>query len=192
MNFFIKKSLPLLLVSGGALLFPGISPHPTADCSGYSTAREETLERGKASFFQGRYEEALEIWAASEDGFPCSFPTDKWKARALIMTGRSEDAVKILSPYLDIIPEHPELLMLLGMARLETGEFEHAMILLESGERFLSGAAGLYLTMADAYYRYGLDSMAAEAKRKARLLLSLDSGVPLGGNTEKKEISREK
>lgn len=190
MKFLIKKSLPLLLLSGSVLLFPGTSLYPTANCSAYSAEKGEILDRGKASFFQGRYEEALEIWSSPEEGFPCSFPTDKWKARAFIMTNRPAEAVTLLSPYLGIIPEHPELLMLIGMARLEMGEIEHAMILLDRGERFLSGAAGLYLTMADAYYRYGLESMAGEAKRKARLLLSLDSTTPLRVKGTEREASR--
>jgi predicted Zn-dependent protease len=182
----LKKSLPLLLLSGIIFLLPGSPLRPEAGCSKKSAADTDILERGKAVFFEGRYGEALEIWAALEGGAPCYFSYDKWKARALLMTGTPGKAVDLLTPYLEVIPEHPELLLLLGTARLDMGDFEHSMMLLGAGERSLSDSAGIYLTIAEVYHRFGLFGRAEDARTKARLLLNLDSSAALSQEPSKK------
>jgi len=169
-----KKNALRLVPAGIVLLCLGTAFSPPFDCSVDAGKKSEILSRGKNLFFESRYGEAMETWSSVKEDFPCSFQIDKWRARALIMAGRPAEAVELLSPYLVITPEHPELLMLLGMGRLDMGETEQALALLDEGDRFLTGAAGLYLARADACYRFGLDARAARAKNKARIILNLN------------------
>ena len=135
---------------------------------------DELLESGKKQFFAGHYTEALNIWEESETQFPYGFRMDKWKARALLMENHPEPAYQLLAPYLQIIPEHPELLLLLGKCRFEQGNYTEAVGLLEWGASCVTGIAGIYLTRAEMYYLIGLHSKAGEFRQIAQRLLHLE------------------
>ncbi|MCF7914243.1 MAG: tetratricopeptide repeat protein [Spirochaetaceae bacterium] len=135
---------------------------------------DERLESGKRHFFAGRYAKALSIWEESEIQFPYGFRMDKWKARALLMENHPELAYELLCPYLQIIPEHPELLLLLGKCRFEQGNYTEAVELLEWGAGCVTGIAGIYLTRAEMYYHIGLHSKAGEFRQIAQRLLNLE------------------
>ena len=166
-----RKVVPVLLLISSGLTTAG-------GCSAGEVDKRENLNRGQVLFFQGQYEEALGVWAQIKEDFPYSFLMDKWRARAFLMLDQAGSALTLLQPYFEVIPEHPELLMLLGMCRLQMGDTEQAFSLLDAGSRRLSEAAGIYLIQADAFYRFGLSSRAALAKKRAQLLLSLDTLEP--------------
>lgn len=169
MHILIKNGRIVLLF---ALLVGG-----SFSCAGQGADRGETFEAGKKAFFDGNYEEALNIWSAYHGSYPYNFLLDKWKARSLMMLDRADEAYRLIEPYLEIIPEHPELLMLAGQCQLHLGFPEKSLALLESAARTLAGGAGIYLTQADLFLRFGLESRAIHAKNKASLLLDLDSAA---------------
>ncbi len=135
---------------------------------------KEVLKNGKASFFSGNYKKALETWAKSNVDFPYCFQTDKWRARALLMMDHAEQSYNLLYPYLKILPNHPELLLLLGKCQFELGNYSKAVELLEKGSACVAGIAGIYLTRADMYYHVGLHTKAGKYKQIAQLLLNLE------------------
>lgn len=134
----------------------------------------EVLQKGKRDFFAGRYDTALETWKRIEPRFPFSFQIDTWRARALLLQQQAGKAYELLAPYLQVIPDHPELLLLLGKCRFEQGDYSEAVELLERGAACVHGLAGIYLTRAEMYYHIGLHSRAAEYRRIARRLLNLE------------------
>lgn len=162
----IRAALLIAILVGGSF-----------SCAGQGADKGETLEAGKEAFFRGNYEGALNIWSAYQRSYPYNLLLDKWKARSLIMLDRADEAYRLIEPYLEIIPEHPELLMLAGQCQLHLGFPEKSLALLESAARTLAGGAGIYLTQADVFLRFGLESRAIDAKNKASLLLDLDSGA---------------
>ncbi|MGC9311399.1 MAG: tetratricopeptide repeat protein [Sediminispirochaetaceae bacterium] len=148
-----------------------------SSCSGESMHDEdyrELLDRGKSEFFAGDYDRALEIWGSAPSAFPYTLVIDKWRARAYLMKDQPSAARSLLSPYLQLAPEYPELLMLLGRCELELGNPEKALVLLSEAAKFLQGGVGIYLTQADAFFRFGLYQRAENARSKARLLLNID------------------
>jgi len=149
----------------------------SSSCSGESMHEEdirELMDRGKKEFFAGDYDRALEIWSSSPSAFPYNFVIDKWRARAYLMKDQPSAARTLILPYLELAPEYPELLMLLGRCELELGNPEKALALLHEAAGFLQGGVGIYLTQADAFFRFGLYQRAERARRKAHLLLNID------------------
>ena len=136
----------------------------------------EVLQNGKRDFFAGRYGEALKTWDRIETRFPFSFQIDTWRARALLLRQQTDRAYELLTPYLQVIPDHPELLLLLGKCQFERGNYAEAVELLERGAACVHGVAGIYLTRAEMYYHIGLHSRAAEYRRIAQRLLHLEDG----------------
>lgn len=134
----------------------------------------EVLQQGKRDFFAGQYDAALETWKQVEACFPFGFQIDIWRARALLLQQQAGRAYELLAPYLQVIPDHPELLLLLGKCRFEQGHYSAAVELLERGTACVHGLAGIYLTRAEMYYHIGLHSRAAEYRRIARRLLHLE------------------
>ncbi len=148
-----------------------------SSCSGENMQREdyrELLDKGKREFFAGNYDHALEMWSTAPSGYPCNFVIDKWRARAYLMKNQPSAARSLIYPYLELAPEYPELLMLLGRCELELGNPERALVLLNDAARFLQGGVGIYLTQADAFFRFGLYQRAENARKKAHLLLNID------------------
>ncbi|GEM_PF-2189983 len=167
------------LVAGSCVwLMLGCSPGCSIDSIHTSQVPDENseaaIETGKKYFFDGRYKEALKTWKDIKTQIPFSFRVDKWSARALLMLDRPEEAYQLLLPYMQIIPDHSELLHLLGKCRFEQSNYTEAFELLERGAAGIVGVAGIYLTRADMYYHLGLYSKAEEYKRIARLLLHLE------------------
>jgi len=169
------------LMAGSCIwMLLGCSPSYSSDSAALERPQpqagifDELLESGKSHFFAGRYAKALSIWEESETQFPYGFRMDKWKARALLMENHPELAYELLSPYLQIIPEHPELLLLLGKCRFEQGNYTEAVELLEWGAGCVTGIAGIYLTRAEMYYHIGLHSKAGEFRQIAQRLLHLE------------------
>lgn len=135
---------------------------------------DSVLQRGKQEFFAGHYDTALEIWDSITTAFPYSFRVDTWRARALLMKQQPDRAHEVLHPYLQLIPNHPELLLLLGKCQFERGKYAGALELLERGAACARGVAGVYLTRAEMYYHIGLHSRAGRYRRIAQQLLRLE------------------
>lgn len=136
----------------------------------------QILQNGKQQFFSGHYDAALNTWAGIDSPYPFSFPVDTWRARALLMKQEPDRAFELLHPYLQLIPGHPELLLLLGKSQFERGNYAEAVELLEQGAACVHGLAGVYLTRAEMFYQIGLHSRAGRYRRIAQRLLHLEDG----------------
>lgn len=134
----------------------------------------QILQSGKRQFFAGHYDAALNTWAGIDTTFPFSFPVDTWRARALLMKQEADRAYELLHPYLQLIPGHPELLLLLGKSQFERGNYAAAVELLEQGAACVHGVAGVYLTRAEMFYQIGLHSRAGRYRRIAQRLLRIE------------------
>ncbi len=136
----------------------------------------QVLQDGKRQFFAGHYDAALKTWAQVETPFPFSFSVDTWRARALLVKQEADRAYELLNPYLQLIPGHPELLLLLGKSQFERGNYAAAVELLEQGAACVHGVAGVYLTRAEMFYQIGLHSRAGSYRRIAQRLLQIEDG----------------
>ena len=147
--------------------------HPQSRAQGTSIP-DHLLEGGKQEFFAGHYDAALETWEGINTEFPFSFRVDTWRARALLMNQEAGRAFNLLHPYLQLIPDHHELLLLLGKSQFELGNYAAAVELLERGADCARGVAGIYLTRAEMYYHIGLHGRAGKYRRIAQQLLHLE------------------
>jgi len=136
-------------------------------------ATEDVLERGKELFFSEEYRRALDHWERHHDDDEKNFLIDKWRVRTLLMLDRPEEAQQVLETYRAIVPEHPELTMLLAQSRAQQGRPREAIALLDEASLYLLTYAGIYLTRADLLLEYGLPEQADEAKRNAQILLDM-------------------
>ncbi len=139
-----------------------------------SSSHDHLLQAGTQEFFAGHYNAALETWEEIKTDFPYSFRVDTWRARALLMKQEAAHAYDLLHPYLQLIPDHPELLLLLGKSQFELGNYAEAVELLERGAACARSVAGIYLTRAEMYYHIGLHGRSGRYRRIAQQLLHLE------------------
>jgi tetratricopeptide (TPR) repeat protein len=175
-----NRSIKKLLAAGCVWFMLGCSQHCGSDSLLPRNARpgeavfNEILQSGKREFFAGRYSAALERWNRIDTRFPFGLQIDTWRARALLLLQQPDRAYELLAPYLQLIPDYPELLLLLGKSQFARGNYTAAVELLERGAACAQGVAGIYLTRAEMYYHIGLHSRAAEYRRIAQRLLHLE------------------
>ena len=132
---------------------------------------------GKALFFQGRIEEAEDVWKSTLDRCPWNQEARKWLARLYLQEDQGKKAEQACIHALVEDPEDPELLILVGKARLIQGDVAGALEYFGKGESCFQRLAEGPLELADLYWGFGMRERSMEKLELALALLGKESSI---------------
>jgi tetratricopeptide (TPR) repeat protein len=132
---------------------------------------------GKALFFQGRIEEAEDVWKGTLDRRPWNQEARKWLARLYLQEDQGKEAEQVCIPALSEDPEDPELLILVGKARLIQGDVARALEYFGKGESCFQRLAEGPLELAELYRGFGMRERSMEKLELALALLGKESSI---------------
>ncbi len=108
------------------------------------------------------------VWALVPSGARAQEPAPIGQARALLAAGNAKQAYDELSAAQDRLSGTPEFDYLLGVAALDTGRIDEAIIAFERVLALMPNHAGAQMDLARAYYAAGSFDLAEAAFKKLR------------------------
>ncbi|MCX7787264.1 MAG: tetratricopeptide repeat protein [Spirochaetes bacterium] len=130
---------------------------------------------GKAYYFCSQYFKAERTWTGLLRKVPHHAEAQRWLARLYLSQGKGGEAEELCIQLLARDSENPESLLLLGKARLLTGDTRSALEYLEKGKASLRKLAEIPLELADLYRRFGIKNRSREELELALYLLGKES-----------------
>lgn len=131
--------------------------------------------KGKIHFMKDEFPEAETVWKILLARNPHHGETRKWLSRLLLARGRREEAENVALSALADDPEDPELLILVGKARLSGGDTAGAIEYFSKAESCFIRLAEAPLELAGIYRSYGLRDRSIRQLELAAALLGKES-----------------